>query len=71
MREVDGGEVGEAGERHRGAGQQVVGEVQVGEPGKVGYQRGGWGVDKKGGRRNFIEREEGVGKGRIVLWTAC
>ena len=66
MREVDGGEVGEAGERHRGAGQQVVGEVQVGEPGKVGDQRG----DGEG-LRNFIERGEGVGKGRIVLWTAC
>ena len=47
MREVDGGEVGEAGERHRGAGQQVVGEVQVGEPGKVGDQRGGWGGPAK------------------------
>ena len=55
MREVDGGEVGEAGERHRGAGQQVVGEVKVGEPGKVGYQRGemGRGVDKRGEPAKF------------------
>ena len=35
MGEVDGGEGGEGRERHRGARQQVVRQVQVGEPAKV------------------------------------
>ena len=34
MGEVDGGEGGEGREGHRGARQQVVRQVQVGEPAK-------------------------------------
>ena len=40
MGEVDGGEGGEGGERHRGARQQVVRQVQVGEPEKFDKKKG-------------------------------
>ena len=37
MGEVDGGEGGEGGEGHRGAGQQVVRQVEMGEPATLDF----------------------------------
>ena len=42
MGEVDGGEGGEGGEGHRGAGQQVVRQVEMREPATLDFCQQKW-----------------------------